>query len=236
MRSFVALTTLFLLVAAVGCGGTPSGTSPSSVASDGSQPRAASDASQSSETVSGIPVRRGRKWRNGREEATPPLTALDMEAAKEALDRWNLTRIGDGESHYVCERFRSAKTGSAPPLPKAVAEMRKVSVEVTPHDINEADKLNGKEWSGHVQLCYEVVRTYPQVKFWRVDSEYHPNDEGWSQWRIQSQNPGGPDVDFGLGADEHFEFYVDPTRVNGNWQFPTAKYKREKVQPSDLPK
>jgi hypothetical protein len=178
------------------------------------------------ETVSGIPFQRGR--------AKPPLTAIDKEAAREAIDRWKLTRGSDGECYYACQVFAPPTDflglPSNTPNLKLLAEMRHVSVDVEPWDVSEASKLNGVEWEGTVSLQFEAIRLHPQVMFSSSDKTFHPNNETWSQWET---NPSF--VRFGTGCFSYtFSTFTKLKRVNGCWQVVAGSF--EKVQPSDLPK
>jgi hypothetical protein len=53
-------------------------------------------------------------------------------------------------------------------------EARKVEPQVTPHELSEADKLNGVQWSGEVQYVFGTFREYDggRAKEW---TEWQPS-------------------------------------------------------------
>jgi hypothetical protein len=121
-------------------------------------------------SVSGIPVVR---LDGGR------VSALDIEAAKKAVDFWKPTSVGRA-SCYVCENNPDRKAASN--HTKTVFELQDVKVQVAPESLSEADKLNKVEWRGRVSLHYTAVRYYS------------PPDKTWSQWREAGYVE--PDMDF----------------------------------------
>jgi len=193
VKSLVAMTTLFVLVVLCGCGekGGLSGGTPSSA-------------------VSGIPVTLGADI-SGR---TPPPSTLDKEAAKEVLDFWKLTKVG--QSYYVYQREENT-------LETTVFELRNVHVHLQPYGISEADKLNGVEWKGLVSLKCDAVRIYRSKR-----SQFRPAelpDTTWGQWGDQNTYTG---------------CLSDMAKINGKWSDPTTnstgKITFKQVEASDLPK
>ena len=191
MRGLGVQTTLFLLVMLCGCGGRggPSG------------------GSASSEAVSGIPVTRpAYSDKEGNRLAPPPLTLLDKEVAKQAIDRWKPTELGG--SYYLCviDSFQDC-----PIKGRTVIELRQPSIEVHPEAVDEADKLNGIAWKGSVRLMANAIRLYcpeklPHEKF---GGGYHPADspdEKWGQWKRITNN-----------APNDCLTVVDLVKTNGKW-------------------
>jgi hypothetical protein len=107
------------------------------------------------------------------------VSALDIEAAKKAVDFWKPTSVGRA-SCYVCENNPDRKAASN--HTKTVFELQDVKVQVAPESLSEADKLNKVEWRGRVSLHYTAVRYYS------------PPDKTWSQWREAGYVE--PDMDF----------------------------------------
>ncbi len=220
MRSLVALTTLFLLVVGVGCGAT------------------------GSSNVSGFPVERPKEYGEGGKDVTPPLTSLDKEATQQAVDFWKPVKSGD--SCYL--RFvRRSKDAKCLNKGRAVIQLREVSIQVTPLQISQADKLNGIEWQGQVELQYKAGRSYllERLPMGRLGGGYEkpqPPDTKWSDWQS-------------AGSLAFLNF----TKVKGQWKTQTDKFPAapsiiirnigegtigagghddtyEKVDPSDVPK
>ncbi|MGO8745959.1 MAG: hypothetical protein ACLQNE_08205 [Thermoguttaceae bacterium] len=128
-------------------------------------------------TISGLPIHS-----EGGSNA-PPLTSFDKEAVEQAMDHWKPTTIGD--SSYIRFVRRSTDPGF-PNTGRAIIQLRQVSVKCNPATISKADQLNGIEWQGSVELCYEAARYYVQERLARPSlSGYFPPDPpdtAWSPW------------------------------------------------------
>jgi hypothetical protein len=142
-----------------------------------------------------------------------PITTLDKEAAKVALDRWKPTKLG--ESYYVKKTLAGHTT---------LCEFRNLHVRLTPHALSQADKLNGIGYQAEISLFADVVRTYQQEPF--------PTDKGWSQW---SDGTSGR----GIGGWPTFSTVQE---LNGKWRVDdeipgvTSYVQYKQLEPSDLPK
>ena len=146
------------------------------------------------------------------------LTQLDKEAAKQALDHWKPTKLG--QSFYV-----ASIVGSGPQnrdTVKTIYELRNVRLELFPKQLSEADKLNGAEWTGDIGLKADAGRNYcsqsrhdPSSIF---GTETLPPDTTWSRW-------GG---NFSLVATYH--------KDNGTWTTDELTlFTFKQVEASDLP-
>ncbi len=239
MRSLVALTTLFVLAMLCGCGtdtptpardqnaqggastparnqtvqggaSTPAGNQTTQGGAStpvGNQTVQGGGSSSSSPNVSEFPVERDKVYGEGGKDVTPPLTALDTEAIQRALDFWK--PVKSGESY--CLRFvRRSKDPSCPNTGRAVIQLRQVSIKVAPSQISEADKLNGIEWQGRVELQFGAGRSYlleglPGGRLGGGYEKPRPPDTKWSDWQ-----PAGT-----LAP-------MDLKRVNGQWKTETS--------------
>ncbi len=195
MKSLVSLATLVLLAVAVGCGGnrTPS---------DASQSSIASDTSQSSSNVSGIPVVTNPGW-IGQEDVTPTLAALDKEGIQLAIDFWKPMKLRDSYYLHIIRRSQDPK---CPNKGRAVIQLRHVSINFLPQRIDEAQKLNGIEWKADVYLRYEAACFFVLERLAepRLGSGYDPPrapDTTWSQWCSAAHSPP-----------------MHVRRVNGKWE------------------
>ena len=133
MKCLVALTTLFLLAVAAGCGEKPT----------------PSGSSASSETLSGIPV-------------AGSVTTLDKEAAEKAVPAWKPTKIGESYyiEAVLLGNDSATTVYHKGKIFAELFELRNVSAEVRGWSISEADRLNGVEWKGNVSLLVGAVRCY----------------------------------------------------------------------------
>jgi len=196
----------------------------------------------SNQTASGIPVERA--WL--REATRPTVTPLDREAVELAKPSWKLTTIGD--SHY-CAYVLSWKENPTWPKAKAVFELRQVKITVRSDSLTEADKLNGLEWRGCVELEAPVRRYYRLANCVRphLGGGYdpaQPPDTTWSKWEhtesgcitaLNLQKTNGKwewDIPFG----SHIYLSKKLTDMDlvecGRWLDETI----ERVDPSELPK
>jgi hypothetical protein len=191
---------LCLFVISVGCG-----------RNDGSS---VSDSS-SDPSVAGIPLRIEQSQGN------VPITPLDKEAAKIALDDWKVTKLG--QSFYVQtiaveERFRG--------WPTTIHELGNVHVGQAPTEVTEADKLNGVEYHAVISLRADAERTYCPEKGNDLGGRYQvmPRDTTWTKWQ-----------DVKLFAPL---FSVRFDKANGKWSEPGDAYRCDfkQVEASDLPK
>lgn len=117
-------------------------------------------------TASGVPIEK-----TGHEA----LTALDREAARQAMDRWPVTEVGD--SQYIFE-------GSSDEL----YELREPTVMVIAKPLTEADKLNGITWRGEVALGAKAVRT-----FGLRHNKHGKPEKVWTQWTPKDWRWWGPE-------------------------------------------
>jgi hypothetical protein len=200
VKSLVRTLTMVVLAMSVGCG---EKAGPSKA--EKSQGGQALDSSVSEASVSGIPLTE--------QQVNTPVTTLDKEAAKQALDRWKPSKLG--QSYYViC--VNTVKT---------VYELQKLRVQLQPSPLSEADKLNGYEWRGVIVLSADAVRSYcPQRRDGFGKSS--PPDTTWSQW-----------------INETMPFSFIAAKTNGKWSLedPSSMLTStpnlfEQVEASDLPK
>jgi len=104
--------------------------------------------------------------------------SLEKEAGKRAREHWKLTTLGG--SNYLCETTAATKPSQigSERASKTVYELRNIKVEVSPHSLSEADKLNGVEWRGSVHVGAEAFRRYSPQPY----NGGNP-DQTWSAWK-----------------------------------------------------
>ena len=147
-----------------------------------------------------------------------PITPLDKEAAKIALDHWKLTKLG--ESFYV---QRIVIVQNEPGPPRTTYELRNVHVALAPTEVTEADKLNGVEYHAMISLRADAAHTYSPEKGNDLGGRYMPQppDTTWSKWLDIKYIPPL----FSLSFD----------KANGKWSTPSDRYRFKQVEASDLP-
>ncbi len=150
------------------------------------------------------------------------INPLDKEAAKQGLDLWKPTKLG--QCFYVARIVRSGPHSTD--TVKTINELRNIRVELSPQRLSEADKLNGAQWAGEIWLKADAERSYcpqsrddPSSLFGR---EKLPPDTTWSRWT------------------ENFYWVAECDKTNGKWTtvnergfFGPVTFKQ--VEPSDLP-
>jgi hypothetical protein len=162
--------------------------------------------------------------------------ALNEEAASRAKDHWKLTEIGG--STYLCV---TKHAGAAEET--IVIELRNVNVQVLPHSLSEAEKLNGTEWAGAVRLNSDAHRGYIQRPFPGAEAS-----KTWGNW--VSRGTGVVGSDFNRKPEDEKEMdTVTVTKIKGHWEvkghdelvpalagewLPNPTFKQ--VELSDLPK
>ncbi len=150
------------------------------------------------------------------------INPLDKEAAKQALDCWKPTKLG--QSFYVARIVRSGPHSTD--TVKTIYELRNIRVELSPQRLSEADKLNGAQWAGEIWLKADAERSYcpqsrddPSSLFGR---KILPPDTTWSRWT----------------GDFYWVTKYDKT--NGKWTLDGDSFFGQvvtfkQVEPSDLP-
>lgn len=118
----------------------------------------------------------GCKWsRNSNRETTQPATtatpqtsALDNEAIATVKEFWEQHTTKCGDSYYSSEDFRGMIT---------IHEFKNVSFSARrTGPTTEADRLNGIEWKGNVEILTRL---------------YRDNNEGtWSNWKERTTGGG----------------------------------------------
>jgi hypothetical protein len=144
MRNLAAMMIVSVLSMSVGC-----------------QKKTSSSEKPGNTTLSGIPVR-----------SETALSPLAYEAAKQALELWKPTKIG--ESYYVYMIQPLYMRG--PEVGKTIFELREVEVFVDPGGLSDADRLNGLAWKGSVRLQAKLARCY-----WDYKYRVRPANT-WSVW------------------------------------------------------
>jgi hypothetical protein len=173
---------------------------------------------------------------------------MEKEAVKLAKEHWKLTEIGG--AYYVCVT-KSITPPAAPvnpgetpkttpmPISTTVIELRNAVVQVLPHSVNEAEKLNGTEWAGAVRLNADAHRTYRPRTF----AGEQP-DKAWSHW-VSGGTEGARHSTYASRNPENDKEMdtVTVRKVKGQWevvppfQFGWSQdYTFKQVEPSDLPK
>lgn len=98
-------------------------------------------------------------------------SSLENEAVKRAKELWALTQIG-GE-FYLCETRDTGKMMES----KTIYELRNPKTEILPKELNAADKLNGVEWAGAVELKADAFRLCRTGGFQGVE-----RGKTWTDW------------------------------------------------------
>jgi hypothetical protein len=204
MKRLVNMPMLFLLAMLCGCAQTGWQSK-----EQNPQVGKALDSSVSVQSVAGIPLRNG--------VANAPMKPLDREAAKQALDRWQPTKIG--RSHYV---YMITSKPDNTDTERIIYEMRNVRIQILPEKISDADKLNGTEWKGQILLRADALRSYSPQRGKDASGSIQQPDTTWSPW-----------------SDS--EFVVQVERTHDKWNVEelspqTRLIKFKQTEASDLPK
>jgi hypothetical protein len=178
-----------------------------------------------SRSIGGIPIRSGGE-----------ITSLDHEAAEKAIDLWKPVRIGN--SYYLCELVTltplSRMAGGSEPnvQEKHITEFLEPWVKVSGRKLEQADRLNGVEWSGSIQLCASSARKHPDLKgVFITRTPKDPRYAHWSEWENQKGNPlVQPDI-----------VSLSLMKKNGKWQVCENMFERQptsfcKITASEIPK
>ncbi len=117
-------------------------------------------------------------------EGTPRISDLDKEAAKLAVQFFDPTKIG--ESYYTCH-VQTSRDPKCPNKGRLLIELRKVSMEVDPSEVTEAEQLNGIEWHGNATLQAGLARfcmlaDLPSPMFGGGYAPGRAPDKTWSPW------------------------------------------------------
>jgi hypothetical protein len=133
----------------------------------------------------------------------PPPPSLDDQAADEIRNIYGSIYAKCGDSYYRIE------TG----MPPTYRQFKEVTFQAAPRALSEADRLNGVEWAGKVNVSSRFVRsTFAQA--------------GRQRWG-----------DYGVPAEvAHFS----ARKVKGNWQldnmFPSLRRMYQKPTCAEIPK
>jgi hypothetical protein len=108
-----------------------------------------------------------------------PLNEFGKGLAKRAIDLWKLTRVGDSWYFALDDASYSGRL-------RRIIEVKNPKVMVrSGQQLTEADRLNGLEWQGWINLKYKAERKVVVIRtgvYERLRQYNEPPDNHWSEW------------------------------------------------------